>query len=239
MKLMLKLHFGVILSVTLVSCCRSISAAPVSFQADSFFGLPGTQELTIVPLPDLTTGGRVLLGVDILPRALPSQLSYPRSVQPIDERFEFAIREQSSPGQSEALAGYTLFVVSGHVTGSIVGPSSLPPRNSGSFSGVADSVDIATVPGHIPQQLLELAAHPERIHVEGVDGWGPSTEQAEIDVWLKLDPSTLPAAIPEPSTAATVAVGITAVLWRRRSRVAGRRILASQHRPVRPDRALS
>jgi hypothetical protein len=191
-------------------------ASPISFQADSFLGPPGTWMGEVAPLPDLSVGGSVPLGVDPLIRPDPSSVTYPPQSQPINEPFSFAIRELNVPGQTDALSGYTLLTVYGQVTGSILGASGVPPRNGGSFSGVATRIDVTSLPGvTVPQQLLDLASHPERIHITGVDTWLFSTDQAAIDVSLTIDPPPLPAAIPEPTTAVTIIVGfiLAACRW--------------------------
>jgi hypothetical protein len=198
-------------------------AAPISYQADSFLGPPGIMMQRVVALPDLTGGGRISLGEDYLGRPDPSKATYPPTVQPIDQDFTFSIREQPVPGQTDALAGYALLTVHGHVTGSILGPSGMPPRNGGSYSGTATSIDVATnLPGVIPQQLLDLASHPERIHISGDDSWSFSTGEAFIEVGLTID-LRLPAAIPEPTTLVTFAVILTCWgLFRKQVGVASR-----------------
>jgi hypothetical protein len=208
------------LILILFAVSEPLLASPIAFQADSFLWLPGTMMQTVVPLPDLVTGGTVPLGVDYLGRPDPSQASSPATVQPIDQSFTFTIREPIVQPQTNPLAGYSLLRVSGRITGSIQENSGFPPRNGGSFSGAATSITVLTAPGPIPQELLNLTSHPERIQITGVDGWLASTQEAVINVTLNIDPrAPLPAAAPEPSTAVTMVVGfIAAALMGRRTR---------------------
>jgi hypothetical protein len=210
---------GSIAFLVLFTVTEPLLASPIAFQADSFLGPPGTMMQTVVPLPDLVTGGTVPLGVDYLGRSDASQASNAATVQPIDQEFTFTIREPIIQGQTNPLAGYSLLWVNGRITGSIVENSGFPPRDGGSFSGAATTITVLHAPGAIPQELLDLASHPERIQITGVDGWLASTQEAVIDVALTIDPpSPLPTAAPEPSTAITVLSGfIAAALIGRRT----------------------
>jgi hypothetical protein len=196
-------------------------SAPMSFQAQDFYNVPGVYLLgTVTPLPSLSTGGTVAVWDYDLPSLNGASGSYPPVTTPIDQNFSFTIRELGSdkmtaPDLTNPLLGYALLTVSGHATGSIYGPTGMPPRNGGSFSSSDISIQAQNQSGPLPQELLDLANHPERIHIDGTNDWQDG--HAVIHVTLTTDPP-LEAAVTEPTAAAPLLLGIAMLALRRRAR---------------------
>jgi hypothetical protein len=212
------------LALSLVAFAGLIPAAqsaPMAFQAQDFLNVPGVYLMsTIAPLPDLSTGGRVALTDYILPLVNGSPGTYPPILTPIDSNFTFNIRllnsdKMTAPDPTKPLLGYALLTISGQATGSIYGPTGNPPRNGGSFSSDNISVQVNDQWGPLPQQLLDLASHPERIHINGTNDW--QYGRAVIHVSLTIDPPP-PAPVPEPTAAAPWLVGLAVLALRHRAR---------------------
>lgn len=91
--------------------------------------------------------------------------------------------------------------ISGHVTGRAskdLYPTSDRHTFSGEYGGTATLIAIQN-PGNakaIPQSMLDLVAHPERVHVHA--GIGGSRRRDDFVVEFRIDPSPVP--VPEPTT---------------------------------------
>ena len=126
--------FGFSLSILL--------ALPSLAQADPFLnGVAaysdslGLSTTTPVPLPDLTTGGSVVLGS--LPIVGPTTPSNPPTSTPINGTFNLQIgwSDAASPIPGSLPGIFPLLTTGGTLTGSVDGPSSGSPSYSGGYIG--------------------------------------------------------------------------------------------------------
>lgn len=214
------MHRACFASLVMVALSALPAAAdPISYIASDFVGYPGYRYNEVVNLPSLTTGGTVALpdGDLGMPQPDPNQ-SYPVAAQtPIDERFSFHLGVPGVPGSSAPFSTDIPFLdIEGHVTGTIFGPGGMPLRYWGNFEGTATSINVlgaGVSPGTaIPPELLDLAAHPERIHISAVVSGG---SRPFWQTTLTIDPPST-ASVPEPTSLAAFLASIVGLGWHRR-----------------------
>jgi hypothetical protein len=194
----------------------SAAADPIVYEFDS-----GNFSYGI--MPDLDAGGTISLAG---PVAIFPNLSSPSSFvsQPINEDFSFEIRYYGSGGPPQ---DYTAFnrgsplyglVVTAHLSGSAdFDPNaSYGDRVGGGFNAAVTSVAVDPAlamlgqPADLPQPLLDLLNHPERIHLTSPWQLGRPGFVPQID--LTIDPAS---SIPEPSTLVVLSFGLGALTLRR------------------------
>jgi hypothetical protein len=180
-----------------------------------------------VSLPDLTTGGSVVLGT--LPIVGPSTFSNPPLDTPINGTFNLQIgwADSSSPISISLPGIYPLITTGGTLTGNIVGPSQGLPAYTGSYSGTDGGGFGFPGPAGIVNdypQLVALWQHPDRIQISGrvIEG---SSGQYSLQTVLTIQPpefvipgagsGPLPTPIPEPSTWMVFSVILGGLAFRR------------------------
>ena len=215
-----------LLAFTVLGSCYSAGSAvasAISYAAEdwSHWGMSAgggpTRTGTVVPLPDLSAGGAGLVNSYTLNWG-PGYAQAQSIGSYTNPSFEFTIREQSSsdPSTSPSL------LVTGHLNGTFVLAPGAPPPNQFNFSGEATSIQVVDPSGAtIPQDLLDLAGNPGRIHIVGIGSEG--TDSGSVRVYLTIDPSSGPPhPIPEPAPIMTFAIPLTGLILyrstRRRSR---------------------
>jgi hypothetical protein len=139
--------------------------------------------------------------------------NWPTTLQTIDNLFSFQLRYHPT-GSPQDWSLPRLDVV-GHVMGNYV-YTAYNEREGGSFTGSITSINLLNFSGttDIPQPLLDLIHHPERIHVSGT---GPGTIDSHFSTYLTIDPpAPAPAPVPEPSALATFLALVGGCAFRRR-----------------------
>jgi hypothetical protein len=140
---------------------------------------------------------------------------WPPTTYPVDGAFSFLVGVLA-PGSTDQYEGPWL-VVNGTVNGSITGPSGLPARWSGGYSGTATSVSVqdASSPQALAQMsppLLDILNHPDHFHINVlVDGGNANL----LDTTLTFDPPAATEA-PEPTALATLLVAAAGLALRAR-----------------------
>ena len=178
-------------------------------------------------IPDLNAGGSITFGGQSMIYAMPTSSNTFVS-NPINQDFSFEINYY--PGGLPA--NYSTYnrgnpdqglVVTAHLTGSVdYDPNaSYVDRSGGGFTATITSVTPSPYLGEfgspttIPQPLLDLIQHPERIHLSSPWQLGrPGTVPA---VYLTIDPASI-AAVPEPTALATLILGLSGLALRRGGR---------------------
>src|SRR5262249_21351948 len=113
------------------------------------------------------------IGSEHLPRqmadfGLPYGVDYAQQTMPINSNFTFELG-MADPSKTQPSFIGPWLTIDGHVQGSVSGPEH-KSQLSGGFSGVASSVSVNGDPSGdpIPQALLDLVQHPERVHIAGI-----------------------------------------------------------------------
>ncbi|MGO9465528.1 MAG: hypothetical protein ACLQVF_15400 [Isosphaeraceae bacterium] len=189
-------------------CCsgRSAAASAITYAAENWSGWGGTsQPSTVIPLPDLSTGGTTLVNSYTLNWG-PGYAQPQVITQLTNPSFQFTIEEQSSSDSSTSPS----LLVTGHINGTFLIAPGAPQPNFFNYSGEATSIQIVDPSGAtIPQDLLDLATNPARIQVVGIGTEGQ--DSGSVQVYLTIDPSTGPPhAIPEPASLLTFAIPLAA-----------------------------
>jgi hypothetical protein len=192
-------------------------ADPVAYNytASEYVGLGGLSYWSApVTLPDLSQGGTVSLGLGT-PAAIGAWTPDQNGTihQTIDNGFSFQLRyfpEGTAPDPS-----LPRLDVEGHVSGYL---NSTPSgdREGGSFTGTVTHINLIDGQGgnNIPQPLIDLLAHPERIHITANS---PGYVLSQLDTMLTIDPASAQfiTPVPEPTTLASVAVFACGIAIRR------------------------
>lgn len=204
---------------------RSAEAEPIQYVATFFLGLDGVNTMNPVGIPDPVLGGSVVLGGANLSQASSTASAQSLTIgQPIDNAFSFELGIKAPAGSSGPLINPFLDVT-GHITGTILGPDPMIGRYSGGFSGTATAITVPfQPPGTILSPALEgLLQDPSRIHLSGIVTGGPANV---LQTTLIIDPLVPgdPTPVPEPGTLATFAgaIGTLLLFQRYRSRRACR-----------------
>jgi hypothetical protein len=197
----------------------SAQASPIVYEFDS-----GNFSYGI--MPDLNSGGTVTLGGN--PGIFPTLSSSSTVVtQNLNQDFAFEVRyyptgapqHYSTFNRGNPLYG---LVVTAHLTGSTdYDPNaSYVDRVGGGFTSsitsvvVDPSIGLLHQPGDLPQPLLDLLQHPERIHLSSP--WQLGRPGTLPQAYLTIDPAN---PVPEPTTLATITMGLGGLallrLWKR------------------------
>ncbi len=188
----------------LVASGASLRADPIQLAfheivIDPNLSLPDTT----ITLPNWNGGQSGILGeIELGHTSDGIQYPYPPSQQTINGTFGFLAGQAAAPGSNQQFSG-SVIEVSGNITGTLIGPSGLPPRDSGQLSGTATSVTMfdGDSPANLPPALLDLVNHPDHLHLSAVVTDG---NENILQFTLSLDtPAEVPA--PEPSALATLA----------------------------------
>jgi hypothetical protein len=178
------------------SCCSagSAHASPITYVAENWSGWGTSQPGTVVPLPDLSAGGTTLVNSYTLNWG--PGYAQPQVITSLtNPSFQFTISEQSSsdPSTSPSL------LVTGQINGTFLLAPGAPQPNFFNYSGSATSIQIVDPSGAtIPQELLDLASKPTRIHLVGIGTEG--TDSGSVQVYLTVDPASGPLyPVPEPA----------------------------------------
>jgi hypothetical protein len=178
---------------------------PLRLTASYFIGLEGVNWPTVAAGIDPSQAYQASIGSEHLPRQMtdfgpPYGFDYAQHTMPINSNFTFELgMADPSKAQPSFLGPWLL--IAGHVQGSVIGPAHQSHMNGG-FSGVASSVSIIGDPPGVPvpQALLDLAHHPERVHISGIVTGGALNL---LQTQLEISPPVL---APEPSTVAVFVV---------------------------------
>jgi len=210
--------------ILVIAFNRAALADPISYTytASEFIGLGGLSYWsTPVTLPDLSQGGTVSLGTGT-PAAIGPWIPDDSGTihQTIDNGFSFSLRFFPSGTTPDSML--PRLDVEGHVSGHLESTPS-GDREGGSFVGTATSVNLIGDHGSntIPQPLLDLLAHPGRIHVFADS---PGYVLSQFDTMLTIDPPSPQSIspVPEPSVLETLLVAAGGLAVMRRLKHAGR-----------------
>jgi hypothetical protein len=190
------MHFGSLGLAIVLTFHPSARADPITYTASQFVDLGG-------------------LGYESDPVTLAPWGNWPTTLETIDNLFSFQLRYH--PTGSPQDWNLPRLDVVGHVTGNYV-YTKYNEREGGSFTGSITSINLLNSSGttDIPQPLLDLIHHPERIHVSGS---APGTILSQFSTYLTIDPPA-PAPVPEPPAMTTFLALIGAWAGRRRLRSA-------------------
>jgi len=197
---------------------KSIQADPIQLFFQEIVGPDLNIFNRTVTLPDPSHGGSVELGQ--MPLGATSsfgQYPYPPPVQSVNGLFGFQVGEAAPPGSSDQWKGAAISVT-GNISGTITGPSGLPPRDSGTLSGTATSAQVLYGQNlaDVPAPLLDILNHPDHFHLSAVVTGG---NENLLDFTATFDPpSPLPSAIPEPTALATLVIALSGLALRHRLR---------------------
>ena len=188
---------GLALTAVAISA-NSAGASSMTYTAQEivFDGLGGSSPT--VTLPDLVNGGTVELGTFAYDN--PQVGTFPTPVQWVGGLFGFLMEPAGGSGP--------WLSVTGQFQGSIDGPSGSPARWSGSFTGVASQVSPLSNGLPIPEPLLDLVDRPSRLHISTTVGVSAGGHQSFVNVFLTIDPAT----VPEPSTLVVMLVTLAGVI---------------------------
>jgi hypothetical protein len=197
---------------------------PYTYTASEFIGLGGLSYWSApVTLPDLSLGGTVSLGTGI-PAAIGPWIPDNNGTihQTIDNGFSFQLRYFPTGTTPDPLL--PRLDIEGHVSGYLdTTPSG--DREGGTFAGTVTSINLINDQGNsdVPRPLLDLLAHPQRIHINANSA---GYVLSQFDTILTIDPPDPQSVsqVPEPSTLATLllaAIGSALRRWRRCSAASG------------------
>jgi len=176
------------------------SASEIRYQGFSSGEAPPGIAFGVFVIPDVLRGGTVT--IDDLAGGLPPYDSSGEHLPPpesISGDIHFQIGSKGSNG-----SWYYPLSVNGHYSGTI-DEGSVPVRYGGSYKGTISSIDVIAnevAPGSmIPPELIALANHPERIHINGILTYQFPVMLNNSPIWettITIDPASA-FSVPEPT----------------------------------------
>jgi hypothetical protein len=195
----------------------SASAAPLSYAytASEFVGLGGLGYWTpSVTLPDLSQGGTVTLGIGIPDAIGPWAPDSNGTIhQTIDNGFSFQLRYGPTGSPQDLLL--PRLDIEGHVSGNLY-TTPVGDRHGGDFVATLRSINLINPQGStdIPQPLLDLLAHPDRIQISASSPGYALSQFTTMLTILPQSPGSV-SEVAEPTALATVLLAAGGIAVRR------------------------
>jgi hypothetical protein len=202
--------------ILFASLAASTQASVIPFSARAS-NLPVIGTTTTPPF-DLSQGGTFSLGSPQLIGDQYTALWWTHNSVPIDGSVAVDVMSLPTPGLPAGVSYSAQIMVPIH--GDIHGDG-LTSDLQGGYSGTGASARSFYTPGTVlPQDLVDLLAHPERIHLNAITSGGHNNF---LVTSLTID-GLQPAPVPEPSVLCVLVVGLGGAAIRRMKR---RRILGA------------
>ncbi len=191
------------------------SASSIQYTA-SFAGLPAGGALQSSIAVDVAQGGSYQVAAPILNGSAYSSLEWTRNSLPLDGSAIILFHAADSSDPTKNLGQVAVDVP---YNGTISGDRFTADLQGGYTGTGAVSPTYSFTNSNTPPLLVDLLAHPDRVHLSAhMTGGGLNV----LLTTMTIDPQPEPAPVPEPSVLATLVVGLGSLVlrgdWRRHAR---------------------